>query len=458
MPPIPFDPRSQFPSDGGKFAISKWMAAFLCEPIVQPIDPWFRPGDLTFVQPGAKLINHTSVPIHPAGAQPWGGKFEFDSPSGLYIDCNRAMFQKGTKANLFKISNFDVGSFDKTPQTMGIELGNVAPQSFVALLNGAFSGVPQDKNGNPVPNGALMICRDQIYGGSLAVLPSASIAAWATTTAYTAGQKVMSNGNVYVAGSTATSGATAPTGTTTSSDGTITWTYLMPQTMQAQKLVNPADANFLKGQTWYNAHENFAISANNIAAVLSNQQTRPAMNGVELGLGDEGIEVWVPFANKEITRQILEVFRQLPGTGATGQAPVQVPVNGGGGISQVIYSVQDNPVFGRAKVRAITGLRNDFWCVVSPRPKPMPQYSLFIHTIGGTVGEYAVQDDPAALGGDTVPHIAVFQFPAGAQSPMFTGAMPGTEAGDIGLAMILNEGYAFGSGLLIDVCSTGFMS
>jgi hypothetical protein len=127
-------------------------------------------------------------------------------------------------------------------------------------------------------------------------------------------------------------------------------------------------------------------------------------------------------------------------------------------VSQVIYSVQDNPVFGRAKVRAISGMRSDMWHVVSPRPQPLPQYSLFIHAIGGNVGEYAIQDDPSSLGGDTVPHIAVFQFPAGAQSPMFTGAMKGTQAGDIGIAMILNEGYAFGSGLLIDSCFTGYAS
>lgn len=456
--PAPYDPRSQYPSDGGKFAISRWMGAFKTQPIVMPIDPWHRPGDLTFVQPGAKLNNHTSVPIHRPGAQAWGGHFEFDEASGLYIDCNRALFTKGTKANLInRLSNFDVSSFSKSPQTMAIELGNVAPYSFVALLNGAFSGRPQDRNGNPVANGSLMICRDQIYGGALAVLEPGSITPWVTATAYDAGQKVTSNGNIYSAGSTDTSGATAPTGTTTSSDGTILWTFIAVATFQAQKVVNPANPDLFTGQTWFNARENWDITANNIVDSIINQQTRLAMNGVELGIGDEGIEVWTPFLNKERTRQLLEVFRQLPGTGATGQTPVQVPIDGGT-TSQVIFSVQDNPVFGRAKVRAITGLRSDFWAVVSPRPQPMPQYSLFIHAIGGTVGEYAIMDDPEALSADTVPHIAVFQFPAGANSPMFTGSMPGTVAGDIGISMLLNEGYAFGSGLLIDVNSTGYMS
>lgn len=457
--PVAYDPRSQFTgSDGGKYAISRWMGAFKTEPIVRAIDPWYRPGDLTFVQPGAKLLNHTSVPIHRPGADAWGGHFTFDEPSGLYIDCNRSVFTKGTKGNLInRLSNFDVSDFSKSPQVMAIELGNIAPYSFVAMLNGAFSGAPKDRNGAAVPNGTLMICRDQIYGGALAVLPSTSITAWVTSTAYTAGQKVTSNGNVYSAGSTGTSGATAPSGTTTSSDGTITWTYIYAATMQAQKLVNPANPDMFSGQTWYNAQENLPITADNIILSIINQQKRLAMNGVELGLGDEGIEIWVPYASKERTRQLVEIFRQLPGTGATGVTPTQVPITGGS-TSQVIFSVQDNPVFGRAKVKALTGLRSDFWCVVSPRPSPMPQYSLFIHAIGGNVGEYAIMDDPESQSGDTVPHIAVYQFPAGANSPMYTGSMPGTAAGDIGIAMLLNEGYAFGSGLLIDVNSTGYMS
>lgn len=457
-----YDPRSQFTgTDGGKYAISRWMGDWGAQPIFQEIDPWFRPGDLTFVQPGAKLENHASVPFHKPGARAWGGKFEFDEPTGIYLKTRRAMWQKGTKANLFRLANFDVGAFDKAPQTMSIELGNVAPYMLVSLLNGAFSGIPQDKNGVKVENADLMICADQIYGGSMAKLQVGAgkdITPWVTGTAYTVGQKVTSNGNIYKAGSTATSGATAPSGTTTSSDGTITWTYIMAATMQTANLVNPMDPDFLSGQAWYNAHENVAITPDNILAAIINQQTRPAMNGVELGLGDEGIEIWVPFGSKEKTRQYLEVFRQLPGTGTIPTSAAQQVMPTGGTTAQVIYSVQDNPVFGRAKVRAVTGMRSDLWCVVSPRPKPLPQYSLFLHAIGGSVGEYAIQDDPMAMAGDTVPHIAVYQFPAGAQSPMFTGAMPGTVAGDIGIAMVLNEGYACGSGMLIDFNFTGYAS
>ncbi len=451
----PFDPKTQFPSGGSRQAVSGWMDDWTAEPVVAPVDPWYRPGDLTFVQPGAKLISYIDVPVHSPGAQAWGGSWEFDENTGIVLSCQRSMWQKGTKANTFKIAEWDPSVFSMAPETMGIELGNIAPFMLVALLNGAFSQVPQDKNGKTVDNAASMICTDQIYGGSLAVLPSASIAAWVTSTGYTIGQKVTSNGNVYKAGSTATSGATAPTGTTTSSDGTITWTYVFAATQQAQKLVNPASPGFLSGSSWYNCQENLAITADNIVASIVNQQTRPAMNGVELGLGDEGLEIWVPFSSKEKVRQLTEVFRMLPGTGASGVAAAQVPITGGS-TSQVIFSQQDNPVYGRLKVRAISGMRSDMWCVVSPRPRPRPQYSLFIHAQGGKVGQWGIQTQASAMAADKVPHIWVKQWTE--DSAMFAGAMKGCSAGDIGISMLLNEGFAFGSGLLIDVNFTGYAS
>jgi hypothetical protein len=51
---------------------------------------------------------------------------------------------------------------------------------------------------------------------------------WGTGCAYMQNDLVISNGNIYSAGAFGTSGATAPSGTTTSSDGTITWTYVAP--------------------------------------------------------------------------------------------------------------------------------------------------------------------------------------------------------------------------------------
>ncbi len=455
-----YDPSTQF-SGGALYAVNGWMGDWKAAPMAMPIAPWWRPGDLTFVQPGAKLTTRISIPIHQAGMQGWSGKFEFDGTTGLFVSCQRSLWQKGTKANIFRLAEFDVGAFDMSPETMSIELGNNPGFMFAAMLNGAFSGAPKDKAGNPVANGDKVICLDQIYGpktgGSLAVLPAASIPAWVTSTAYVTGQKVTSNSNAYICLGSATSGATAPTGTAaTVSDGTVNWKYLFSASMQTAKPVNPADSSFQSASAWTNCLENKAINADNIIAAIVNQQQRLAMNGVELNLGDEGVEIWVPFASKEATRLLVEVLRQLPGTGTVpSSAAAQVPITGGT-TSQVIFSVQDNPVFGRAKVVAITGMRSDMWCVVSPRPKPMPQYSLFIHTHGGSAGQYAIQTDPAALMADKVPHIAVYQWTQ--NSPLFFGGTSGTEAGDIGISMLLNEGFAFGSGLLIDVNFTGYAS
>lgn len=56
--------------------------------------------------------------------------------------------------------------------------------------------------------------------------PGAATAAWAATTAYTAGTFVNSGGNLYVASVGGTSGASAPTGTGRGIvDGTVTWNY-----------------------------------------------------------------------------------------------------------------------------------------------------------------------------------------------------------------------------------------
>lgn len=457
----PYQALSQFPGNA-QTAITGWLDDWGAEPIVQPIDPWWRPGDLTYVRPGAKLISLVNVPEHTAEARAWGGTWQFDRNTGLVMRCNRAMWQIGTFANTFEIAEWDPSAFNMAPETMSVELGNIAPLAMVAMLNGCFSGAPADKNGNAIDNGGTLVTTDQIYGGSLAVLQATAagsttgISPWTTGDTYAKGQKVTSNGNVYTAGTGApgTAGATAPSGTTTSSDGTITWTYLFASSMQAQKLVNPAKPGYLSGSSWYNAHEVFPITPDNVILAIENQQVRPAMNGVELGLGDEGIEVWVPFSSKEKTRQIVEVFRQLPGTGITGSTPVQVPITGGG--SQVIYSMQDNPAFGRAKVRAISGLRSDLWFVVSPRPRPRPQYSLFIYAQGGKVGQWKVQTQASAMQNDSVPHLWVKQWTE--DSPMFAGSMPGVPAGSVGISMLLNEGFAFGSGMLLDACFTGYAS
>lgn len=393
-----YDPTTQFPGDA-QYAINGWLGGWRAQPIVKPIDPWWRPGDLTFVQPGAKLVSRTSIPIHAPGLQPWKGAFEFGQTSGLFMKVERAMFQKGTKANLFSMAEFDPGAFDMAPETMAVEIGNNPGLALVAILNGCYSGTAQDAAGNVLPAQLKISATDQIYGGNLAVLST-----------------------------------------------------------DTKKLVNPGDPSFLSAEAWYNAHQNFAIDVPNIVTVLQNQQQRRAMNGIELGLGDEGLELWVPYASKESARILVEVMRELAGSGIVSPDLTTYQVDTGGANTtnqQIIFGSQTNPVYGRMKVRAIHGMRSDLWCIVSPRPKPSPEFSAFLYAHGGQVGEYAIQTNPAALMADTVPHIAVYQWTQ--QSPMFFG-VPGTQAGDIGISMLVNEGFAAASGLLFDYCFTGAAS
>jgi hypothetical protein len=404
MPGI-YNPTSQF-TGGAEFAINGWMSGWKAQPIVMPIEPWWRPGDLTFVQPGAKLITRQSVPVHAPGVQPWDGAWQFSTPTGLFIECHRAIWQKGVKANIIKLAEFDESAFDMSPATMAIELGNNPGLCLVAILNGCFSGVPQDAAGNPFPPELGIIATDQVYGGSLAVV-----------------------------------------------DGD-TGNY---------KLVNPADPSFMSASKWFNAHENFDVTdPTDYVPVLENMQQRRAMNGIELQIGDEGLELWVNFGRKERVRLLLEVFRELAQSGIVTPYVIQAGVNNTAVNSmvksyndQVLFGAQTNPVFGRMKVRALTGLRSDLACVVAPRPAALPQYSAFVYAHGGQVGQYAIQTDPAAMRADTVPHIAVYQWTQ--QSPMFFG-VPGTSAGDIGISMLLNEGFASVSGLLFEYLFTGSAS
>ena len=395
-----YDPSSQFAGSAAQQAVSGWLGGFKAQPIVMPIDPWWRPNDLTFVQPGAKLKSYVTIPIHAPGLDPWEGAFKFGETTGLYAQVERAIWQKGTKANTIRIAEFDVGAFDYAPQTMAVEIGNNPGNALVSILNGCFSGTPQTAAGTALNPLLKVTATDQVYGGKLAVLSSGT-----------------------------------------------------------KKPVNPASLNFLPNETWYNAHENTARTAANIIAGLENMQTRKAMNGVELGIGDEGVELWTSYSSKEEMRILTEVMRELASSGIVTADLTNYQVDTGGSPKtnqQVLFGAQTNPVFGRVKVRAIHGLRTDLWMLVSPRPAPRPEYSAFLYAHGGQVGQYAIQNDPAAATSDTVPHIAIYQWPQ--NSAMFMGAVPGTQAGDIGISMLLNEGFAAMSGLLFEYNFTGSAS
>ncbi len=323
-----YDPSTQFPAGSqSAYAVHGWLSGWSASPISMPIDPWWRPGDLTFVQPGAKLEMSQSIPIHKPGVQDWDGRWEFSEPSGLFIKCKRSMFQKGTKMNIFTSAEFDYTAFDMSPGTMAIELGNNPAYQLVAIVNGCYSGTPQTAAGVVLPLSRKIIGKDQVYGGNLAVK-------YGDTANY--------------------------------------------------KLVNPTDSSV--GTPWYNCRENFDVTnPQHYTAALENMQQRCAMNGVELGIGDEGLELWINFGRKERAKLILEVFQQLAQSGIVTPVIVSAGQNTTAVNSlltsyndTVVMGTQTNPVFGRMKVRAITGLRSDLACIVAPRPAPLPHSLPFL--------------------------------------------------------------------------------
>lgn len=442
-----YNPTTQYASPGAQFLTTQWVSEWSGQPYIKAAENVFDRCTLPVSK--SKLQNTTAIPFHSPKAGAWKGQFTFERNTGKFINCNRALWWIGITANLIEMAVLDITAFSKSPQSASITAGNIAPLTQVAMVNGCFTGIPVDESGTVIENADHIVMTDQVYGGAIAVLPASSMPAWVMSTAYVAGQKTTSNGNIYMALNTATSGATAPTGTASSvSDGAVNWRYLFPSSTQAPKLVNPVKTDFMSSITWTTAQEQYAISPNNIVAAIVSLQQQRADNGIQLGLATRGkAQVGVPYGSYEQMRQIIEVFRQIPGTGVPGVPVQQIPINGGGGASQVLYSVMDNPAFGRADLVAVPGMLPSRWFVGATPPPDMPpaRSSLFVHTFGGTMGEWEPNENFGPVNGDMVPHIQVIQFPAGPQSPMYCGAMPGTVVGDIGIGMWIAEGFAFGS-------------
>jgi hypothetical protein len=464
---VSYNPISQF-SGAAQYAVHSYLGSLFGTPLVASIEDWMSPGKFTRQVPGSKLINDINIPIHEPGIQRFDGMPSFEEMSNIFVTVKRGTYKKGTKINTLRAAEVDLNAWSMAPSTMAVEIANNPYLLAVACLNGAVTGVPQTANGVALGFPEL-INTDQIYGGPLAVFNSTTSATttagaipqWTTSTSYVGattagtgkGAVVYSGSNVYVnLGATGTSGATAPTGTTTSSDGTVTWTYVCA--LASLKRVNPADSSVLDGagnSGWYNARQNWAITPDNILNALKNQQQRCAMNGVELGLGREGCELWVPYTSEEDFRLLTEVMRELAGSGQLSFSPIVV------GGSTTTFASQPNPVFGRAKVRPVHGMRSDLWCVVSPPPAGHPEYAVFLHAFGGKNGEYSINPDGFDEGSnDSVPHIAMFTFDK--NSAMFFGVPGVSKFGDVGILALVNEGVATQSGLLIDFNYTGAAS
>ncbi len=396
---VGYDPVSQF-AGAAQYAIHGFIGSLFGMPLTAEIEPWMKPGSLTRQIPGSKLINDINIPIHMPGLQRFDGQVSFEGRSNIFVRVRRGTYKKGSKINTISGAEVDLGAWTMAPATMNTEIANNPSLLGVALLNGAYTGIPVDAGGTPLGFPELNAL-DQIYGGKMAVLD------------------------------------------------TDTSNF---------KLANPAQPGV--GTPWWTARQNVAINPANIIAALKNHQIRQAMNGVELGLGRQGVELWVPYLNEEEARLLTEVMQQLAGSGVVSAVDVTYLVDTLGSPQtnqQVIYGSQNNPVFGRVKVVPIHGMRSDLWCIVSPPPANRPEFAIFLHAFGGANGSYAV--NPDGFDGDTnesVPHIALFTFDK--NSAIHVG-IPGVSAfGDIGILALVNEGVSTQSPLLIDYNYTGAAS
>lgn len=451
---VSYNPLNGF-QGSAKYAVHRYIGALFGQPMVAEIEDWLGVGRFTREIPGSKLLNDINIPISEPGMQRFDGTVGFEEASNVFVSVSRGTYRKGAKTNKIKAAEVDLNAWSMAPSTMNVEIANNKYLLAVACLNGALTGIPKNAAGQALGFPEL-INTDQIYGGPLAVLkPNTSFAlgglpAWVTSTSYSAGQLVTSNGNTYSAGSTATSGATAPSGTTTSSDGTITWTYV--QATPALKPINPADPSIINPHDgtagWFSAWQNSPITPDNILRCLKNHQIRCAMNGVSIGLGRKAVELWVPYLSEEDARLLVEVMRELAGSGYLSFEPVVVNGN------VTAFSAQTNPVYGRCLVRPIHGMRSDMWGIASPPPMNRPEYALFLHAFGGKAGEYVVNPDGFDQeANEAVPHIALFTFDQ--NSAMFFGVPGVSKFGDIGILALLNEGIATQSSLLLDLNFTG---
>lgn len=465
--PLPFDPTSEFQGSAAQQAISGFMGGYKARPIVTTIPNWW--GKVTQVIPSAKLKEYAFIPVHSGVLKAWAGQFDASEGTRIPVLCQRGMKHIGASCRLIGVaSEFDGTGWDMQPGTMATKIGNNAPTTLAACINGLFSNVAQDELGNKLAAQLKITMGDQVYGGNpngqaqpMAILKYTTGAQpnttpdglydWVTSTVYAAGNLAVSNGNVYQAIIAGTSGATAPTGTAASvSDGTVTWKYIYAQ--PSQKPINPADPAQYGGASFYTAHSNFPITPANILTVLEEHQNRRDMSNIPLGLGGRnGVELWVPSTSEELARQYTEVMSELAGSGVI--APLEVTYTSNGTpATQVVYGSQTNPVFGRSKVVMIPGVRQDIWRIQSPAPVPDPQYMTFLFSHGGTAKSYQVQNDPGAVINDSVPHIAVFVWDQ--NSPPFFG-VNNIPAGTIMINMIVHEGFATQSDLLGTTCFTG---
>lgn len=401
LPAPAFDIYSQFAgslSGKAQLAIRGWMSGWRAKPILAPPNMWWKGRVLDY--PSAKVEMNVPLPVHSPRVRPYLGSAEFDENSGVVMSVRRYPRQIGTSASVLEIAEFDYKGWTLAPESMAIAIGNIPGNDAGDLLGGNSSGGPQ---------------------GTGVLSARASIAWW--------------NG--------------------------ITGAFFACLAGDSTKIpVSPFDRKVLNKATglgtWFNAHENFALSgptgAQNILAMLKNMQVRPGFDGMPLDYGRKDIELWVPSLAYEDARILTEVMETLAMSGISNTVEYVLATGTNAGQSVVVQGQQTNYAYGRAKVIPVPQLRSDMWCLVNPTA--IPGSEIFLRALGGPIGTYQTNSLEGAMedaqNNDRVPHIMTVVH--GEQSPMFYTKQK------IGIWNLINEGMSLASPYAIEFAYTGSAS
>ncbi len=369
---------------------SQWQAA----PFTPTHDKsWYQ--KITHYETNAKQTVLLPTAVHLVQGREYAGNLHFDRNGYFSMQLGRGTRSWGSTVNIIDGAEWDPTKWPLTPNTVATQMGNDEPISVVYLLNGCYSGTPQKRDGTVI---------------TLKNEPNTP----PRLSAYDQGYFALSEKRKFAVLDTDTAN---------------------------HRPINPIEPASLKyGPKHWNARQNVDINPTNIMEARKNLQRRRSYLGEDLMYGhdDTTLELWCAPTKLDQAKESLEWLALHPGTGGLGQTPRQVPITGGGGVNQVIYSSQTNTALGRAKPVPIRDLREDLWCLVETGGEQSAETKAFGVAIGGSSGQYALNEDFAAPDNGSVPHIYAREYGPG--SSLWDGLIEGSKHGDVGMFWLLNQG------------------
>jgi hypothetical protein len=378
----------------GRQAVTAFSSQWQAAPFTPTHDKAFYQG-ITHYEANAKQNVLLPTAVHLVRGREYAGNLHFDRNGHFSMQLGRGKRSWGSSVNVIDGSEWDPTKWPLTPGTVATQMGNDEPESVVYLINGCYSGTPQDRLGN-----AIVLKNEPNTPPRLS--------------AYDQGYFGLAEKKKFAVLSTDTAN---------------------------HRPINPIDpSNTSYGAAWWNARENVGITPPNIFAARQNLQKRRTYLGEDLMFGhdDTTLELWCAPTRLDEAKEALEWLSIHPGIKGNGSTAQQVAITGGGGLNQVVYGTQTNTAVGRAKPVPIRNMREDLWCLVEKGGPDAAEYRAFGVAHGGSMGEYALNEDYAAPENNSVPHIYAKEY--GPNSALWDGLIDGSKYGDVGMFWIMNQG------------------